>query len=355
MRKAKIGVVGAGWWATEHHIPSLIGYDRVEFAGIADPKPDKLSQAADHYDVEGRFRNHDELLAVPGLDGVVIAIPHAYHYDVARDALDAGVSVLLEKPMVLKAEQAWDLVRRADANGLHLSIGYTFQHTRHALKAKEIVQSGVIGEIRFVSGLFASMVERYLRGVGNAYANDFGYPVTPPEDSTYSDPAIAGGGQGHLQVTHAMGMVFWVTELRATQVFAMMEGFDLALDLVDAISYRLENGAIGSMAATGSVQPGQRSDQAIKYYGSNGLMRQDLIGGSLDIHYNDGTSETLTDLSVEELYPAHMPSRSFADLVLDGGQNAAPAKFGAYTVEFLDAAYTSAASGQPVNIGQGES
>ena len=217
------------------------------------------------------------------------------------------------------------------------------------------MQSGAIGEIRFVSGLFASMVERYLRGIGNAYGDDFGYPVTPPEDDSYSDPAIAGGGQGHLQVTHPMGMVFWVTELRATQVFAMMESFDLALDLVDAISYRLENGAVGSMAATGSVQPGQPSDQDIKYYGTKGLMRQDLIHGRLDIHYNDGTSETLTDLAVEELYPAHMPSRSFTDLVLDGGVNAAPARFGAYTVEFLDAAYISAVSGQPVTVGQGES
>ena len=190
--------------------------------GIADPKPDKLAAAADHYDIEGRYKSHSELLEVPDLDGVVIAIPHAYHYEVARDALDAGVNVLLEKPMVLKAEQAWDLVRRADEKGLHLSIGYTLQYTRHALKAKKIVQSGAIGDIRFVSGVFASMVERYLRGVRNAYAGDFGYPVTAPEDNSYSDPAISGGGQGHLQITHAMGMAFWVMELRATQVFAMM-------------------------------------------------------------------------------------------------------------------------------------
>jgi len=352
MRKARIGVVGAGWWSTEHHIPSLIGYDRAEFVGIADPKPNKLAQAANHYGVEGRYKSHHELLAVPGLDGVVIAIPHAYHYEVARGALDAGVNVLLEKPMVLKAEEAWDLVRRADAKGLHLSIGYTFQHTRHARKAKEIVQSGAIGDIRFVSGVFSSMVERYLRGVGNAYGGDFGYPVTAPEDNSYSDPAISGGGQGHLQITHAMGMAFWVTELRATQVFAMMESFDLAVDLVDAISYRLENGAIGTMGATGSIQPGQPPDQCIKYYGTKGFVRQDLANGSLDIHYNDGTSDTHTDLSREDLYPAHMPSRSFTDLVLDTGVNAAPAKFGAYTVEFLDAAYTSAASGQAVSISQ---
>ena len=353
MRKARIGVVGAGWWSTEHHIPSLIDYDRVELVGLVDPKPDKLALAADHYSVESRYATHEELLEVPELDGVVISIPHIYHYEVARDALDAGVNVLLEKPMVLKAEQAWDLVQRADEKGLYLSIGYTFQHTRHAILAKEIVQSGRLGDIRFVSGLFTSMVERYLRGVENAYGDDFGYPVTPPEGSTYSNPAISGGGQGHTQITHAMGMVFWVTELRAIQVFAMMERFGLAVDLVDAISYRLENGAIGSMGATGSIQPGQPQDQSIKYYGTKGFMRQDLINGRLDIQYNDGTSEVPTELSSEEIYPAHMPSRSFADLVLDGGENAAPAKFGAFAVEFLDAAYTSAVSGKPVSTGLG--
>jgi predicted dehydrogenase len=107
---------------------------------------------------------------------------------------------------------------------------------------------------------------------------------------------------------------------------------------------------IVAKGATGSIQPGQPPDQGIKYYGTKGCVRQDLANGSLDIHYNDGTSETHTDLSTKELYPAHVPSRSFADLVLDGGDNVAPAKFGAYTVEFLEAAYTSAASGLPVSI-----
>ncbi len=348
MRKARVGVIGAGWWSTEHHIPSLLGYERAELVGIADPKPQKLQQAAEHYGVEGRYEDYLDLLAAPDLDGVVIAIPHAYHHEVARDALDAGLHVLVEKPMVLKAAQAWDLVRRADEKGLHLSVGYTFQHTRHAKKAKETIQSGSIGEIQFVSGLFASMVERYLRGIGDAYRGVFGYPVTPPEDDTYSDPNIAGGGQGHTQITHAMGMVFWVTELRAAEVFALMANFDLAVDLVDAVSYRMDNGAVGTMGATGSLRPDQPQVHGLIYYGSQGFLRQDLANGRMDIHYNDGTSEKLDELADGELYPAHMPARSFVDLILGDAENVAPGRFGAYTVEFLDAAYTSAASGKLV-------
>ena len=332
-------------------MPSLKGYEKAELVGIADPKPDKLKQAADYYDIDGRYEDYHDILAVPGLDGVVIAIPHAYHYQVARDALDAGVHVLVEKPMVLKATEAWDLVRRAEEKGLHLSVGYTFQHTRHARRAKEIVQSGAIGDIRYISGLFASIVESYFRGRRDDYRGVmFDYPVTPPEANTYSDPKIGGGGQGQTQVTHAMGMAFWVTEQRATEVFALMENFDLAVDLVDAVSYRMESGTVGTMGATGSLRPGQPQDQGHIYYGSKGFLRQEMANGRLSAHYNDGTSEELPDLAAEEIYPAHAPSRSLVDQILGEGENLAPGRLGAYTVEFLDAAYRSAASGKPIKI-----
>ena len=152
-----------------------------------------------------------------GVDGVVIAVQHAFHYQVARDAVDAGVHVMVEKPMTLRASEAWDLVDRSRRNGLHLMVGYTYQLTRHAQAAREIVRSGRIGELQLISGIFTSWVESYLRGDPQDYAEAFGFPVTGPEPSTYADPEIAGGGQGQLQVTHPMGMVFWVTGLRGNR------------------------------------------------------------------------------------------------------------------------------------------
>ena len=158
MGKARMGVIGAGWWATQFHIPSLKTYDNAELVGIADLKEDKLARAADYYDIANQYTDHRDLLA-SGVDGVVVAVQHAYHYQVARDALDAGVSVMVEKPMTLRANEAWDLVERAETNGLHLMVGYTFQFTRHAEAVRDIVQTGRLGEIQFISGIFASMVE----------------------------------------------------------------------------------------------------------------------------------------------------------------------------------------------------
>ena len=344
-----MGVVGAGWWATQHHIPSLKKYEKADLVGIADVKPEKLAAAADYYNIQNTYDDHHDLLG-SGVDGVVIAVQHAFHYQVARDALDAGAHVLVEKPMTLKAAEAWDLVERAKRSNLHLMVGYTYQFTRHAQAAREIVRSGRIGELQLVSGVFTSWVESFLRGSPEDYAKAFKFPVTGPEPETYSDPNISGGGQGHLQVTHPMGMVFWVTGRSATEVFAFMESFDLAVDLVDAFSYRLDNGAVGTMAATGGARPGQSLDQAFVYAGTRGSLRQDIIGGRLDVQYHDGTSERFPDLTDDELYPEHAPSRGLVDLILGVGENRAPGEEGARAVEFLEAGYRSAASGTPVRV-----
>ena len=58
MRRAKIGVIGAGWWATQEHIPSLRTYEKAVLAGIADPNAEKLRAAAAHYEVD---RTYEEL------------------------------------------------------------------------------------------------------------------------------------------------------------------------------------------------------------------------------------------------------------------------------------------------------
>jgi predicted dehydrogenase len=345
MTKARMGVIGAGWWATQFHMPSLKTYEHAELVGIADLKEEKLARAAEFYDIENTYTDHNKLLA-SGVDGVVIAVQHAYHYQVAKDALDAGVNVLVEKPMTLKASEAWDLVERAEKNGLHLMVGYTFQFTRHAKAAQDIVQSGKLGDIQFISGIFASMVESYLRGNPEDYIDVFKYPVTGPDANTYSDPAIAGGGQGMVQVTHPMGMALWVTGRRTVEVSGFVENFDLDVDLADAFSYRLDNGAVGVMGSTGGVRPNQPPIQGLVYFGTKGYVQQDLINGRLSVYYHDGTSEVFRDLREDELYPAHLPSRTFADLINGDGENRAPGELGARVVEFLEAGYQSSSSGK---------
>ena len=70
-----------------------------------------------------------ELFTSGLVDGVLIAVPHVHHYPLAKAALDSGLHVMLEKPMVLESAHAWDLVDTAEARQLHLMLGYTYQFT----------------------------------------------------------------------------------------------------------------------------------------------------------------------------------------------------------------------------------
>jgi predicted dehydrogenase len=189
------------------------------------------------------------------------------------------------------------------------------------------------------------MVESYYRGQPDDYQPVFQFPVTGPAASTYADPAIAGGGQGQTQVTHAMGMVLWASGRRVTEVSAFMANRDLAVDLVDGIAYRLDNGAIGTMGSTGSLRPDQPSQQEFRYYGTEGFVLQDLLAGTVVAHFNDGTSEETEPLRPDEIFPSAAPSRGFADLIAGRAENRAPARPAAHVVEFLEAAYRSAAEG----------
>jgi predicted dehydrogenase len=124
-----------------------------------------------------------------------------------------------------------------------------------------------------------------------------------------------------------------------------MANRDLAVDLVDGIAYRLDNGAVGTMAATGSLRPNQPSQQEFRYYGTEGFVLQDLLAGTVVAHFNDGTSEEIEPLSAEEVFPSAAPSQGFADLIAGRATNRAPARPAAHVVEFLEAAYRSANNG----------
>lgn len=352
---ARIGVIGTGWWATQHHIPSLLAYEGARLTSLADTDANKLEAAAEHFGIDAIYTDHRDMLASGRVDGVVIATPHASHYPIARDALDAGVHVLLEKPMALHAPDARDLVERAAQRGLHILVGYTFHYTEHARLAHEIVRSGRIGTVQLVSGIFSSIVRSFFAGRPEDY-RDILHPfrVTGPRTDSYSDPAICGGGQGQTQATHALGMALWVTGARPVEAFAYMESHSLDVDLVDAVTFRLDGGEIGTpigtLAATGNLRPGQRQQQGWTYFGSIGVLHQDMVGGRLSIQLHDAREESFRDLPDDQIYPGEAPARALADVISGVGENRSPGSSGAHVVELLECAYRSSSEGRAVRV-----
>jgi predicted dehydrogenase len=350
--KAKVAVVGTGWWATQAHIPTLLENPRAEIV-LVDKNPAALQAAAEKYNIEAAYTSlSDAKKAHPDLLGAIVAVQHAAHYAAGREVLEHGLHLFMEKPMTLYAREARSLVELAEAKGLQILVGYTYPYLEPIQAAKKRIDDGLLGDIEYVTCSMSSMTIEFLRGRPQEYLQTMDYKVTGPSDSTYSDPKVAGGGQGHLQITHSASMMFYLApELRADTVVAFMGNLDCKVDVTDAIAVRMGNGAVATVGSTGNLGKGDAGIVEVHLHGSNGRLMVDSISGAMHMRLHDGTEERIAP-TTHPVYPASIPSQRFIDLLLDGASNFFPGKtVGLYTVELLDAAYRSAAQGgMPVKV-----
>jgi predicted dehydrogenase len=344
--KARIGIIGIGWWTTSTHIPGLLANSDAELVALADRSADALARATSVFGPLKTYTDYHAMLAAEALDGVIVATNHTSHYEVARACLEAGVHVLLEKPMVLKAAHAHALTQLAEAQGRELIVGYPWNYTPLTRQAKAVIDGGTLGPIQLVSVLFASMVIEFYRGNDQAYQPIMQYTVTGP-GRAYADPQLSGGGQGHLQVTHAAGALFYITGLKAERVTSFMDNYDVAVDVIDAINVRFEPAggqrAIGVLSSTGNLGQGDGGQLEISVYCERGYLKLDQSAGTLHVHYHDGTEADYGPLAVEDRYPKFATAANLVDVALGRAANGSPGTAAARVVELLEAAYESSA------------
>jgi predicted dehydrogenase len=347
-RRARIGIIGAGWWSTRVHLPSLASYPPAEITGIADPDANHARAAADKFGVRHVFDDHQKLLGL-GLDAVIIATPHHTHHTIARDALCAGVDVLVEKPMVLRPEHAHELVELADDKGVRLHVGYPYPHTRHAQLLRKLISDGKLGDPLLVNSLFATTAGLlYGRGQRKFDAED---ALVGPTADTYNDPA-KGGGQAYTQATHSVSLMLYTTGLQPTEVDAQVATVESGVDLSDAATFGTREGAIGVLASTGAVPSTQRPVEQLRVFGSGGHAMLDTSNGTLSVHFSDGSRHIEAPLADEERYPEGQTSRHLVDCVLGHEPVIADGQLGLATVEFLDALLRAAHAGSRQVISQ---
>ena len=349
-RKARVAVAGTGWWATYTHLPALLARPDVEVVAIADSAPDRLRRAAESYGLNRTYTDFHEMFEREALDGVVVSAAQDAHYEIALAGLEAGCHALIEKPMVLYPNEARELVELAKLKKLEILMSHPWHYTAHVRRARELVLAGELGDVEFMSSIFTSGAYPTLRGDIRENDAAFEPPVTPPMADTNTDRR-RGGGQGYIQVTHSAALSFWVTGLEAKQVSAYMHRLDLAVDVVDAISARLSNGAVGTVSSTANLGPGDGGQHTLSVYGSRGYLMLDLIAGTMLVQSHDGAVESPPQLPADATYPRFAPANNLADVILGKACNLSPGTVGQTTVNFLDAAYRSAdAEGIPIAV-----
>jgi len=146
----KVGVVGCGYWG-----PNLVRNFRslpeCTLEMMCDVSEQRLKHLRSIYpEVKGE-QNFDHLLNGAGLDAIVIATAVRMHYPMAKASLLAGKHTFIEKPMAASSAECEELVDIAARNGLVLMVGHTFLYSPVVKKIKEIVDSGDLGDIRYIA------------------------------------------------------------------------------------------------------------------------------------------------------------------------------------------------------------
>ena len=149
-KQIKVGVVGCGYWG-----PNLIRNFRslpdCSLQMMCDISQSRLNHLQSLYpEVEGAT-DYNHMLNGADLDAIVIATAVKYHFPMAKASLLAGKHTFIEKPMASSAAECEELIEIARKKGLVLMTGHTFLYSPAVRKIKEIVDSGDIGEIRYIS------------------------------------------------------------------------------------------------------------------------------------------------------------------------------------------------------------
>lgn len=349
----RVGVAGAGHWATTAHMPAVEAHPRATLVAVADTDPARVERARQRFDIPTGFLDPLEMIAACELDAVIVASPHATHYPIAMAAIERGLNVLVEKPFVLVPEHGRELIRAAERAGVEIVVGYTWHYNDQALTARDWIAAGRLGTVNYVQSFFGSSpVNLYL---GNPEADPYAYGSGPsffgPQPATYSDPRLAGGGQGQTQLTHSLALLMFLTGLEPLRVSAFMERLDAPIDVVDTLAIRFRGGALGAIGSTGAVVPTDHTDTLeYRIYGTKGHLQFDVDLGSLRLFTRDGALTTEV-IPPEERYPMYRPATNLVDITVGTATNGSPVTIAQQTVELLDAAYRSAATGgQPVDL-----
>ncbi len=143
--RLKVAVVGCGQIA-DGHISEIGKLDNAEVTALCDREPLMAEQAAVRHDIHRHYSDFGELLEKEKPDVVHITTPPHSHLSLAKQAMDAGCHVYVEKPLTPRYEETVALIDYAEQKGKKLTIGHTYYFDPPALELRELMAKGILGD-----------------------------------------------------------------------------------------------------------------------------------------------------------------------------------------------------------------
>lgn len=342
----RFGVIGAGSWAISSHLPNFARHDDVEFVAVARHGAEALERVRASFGFGHASEDYRDVLAHE-LDVVLVASPSGLHHEHVLAALESGAHVLVEKPVTIDAGQAWELVDAARRLDRHVTVAFGWNHRPMAQQARRLITEHGIGRIESVSTTMSSPTRELLSNTG-AYPD--ADPITTPEPSTWTDPALSGGGYGQAQLSHALGLGLWLLGQRVTGAFARTtHPLDAPVELHDAAVLGYDDGAIGTLSGSSNHTGagGNKHQLLVSAVGSAGQLRIDVEREELWLFRTDGFEVRAPRVPDEGAYDCIGPVDTLLELARGRDvPNWSPLELGARTVEALELIYRSSRTGR---------
>ncbi len=273
-KPVRTAIIGCGGMA-RHHLKTILKQpDRTEVVVACEPDLENYELFADEF-VTQNFTpppnepDLEKLLVDYDLDVAFIISPHAYHHDQALACLEAGLDVLLEKPMVMNAAEAHSLIKARDRTGKLLVVAFNGSLSPQIRKAAAMIAGGDIGEVLSIS---ATVWQNWGANQEGTWRQKF---------------EISGGGFLFDTGAHMLNTVVDLAGEPVVEVAAWLDKSRRPVDTMAVVIGRLASGALVTLHACGETIPSCAS--TIQVFGTEAILRTGVWGETLDVQLAGNT------------------------------------------------------------------
>jgi predicted dehydrogenase len=260
------------------------------------------------------------------IDAVFIITPHNMHHDQAVACLEAGIDVLLEKPMVMTATEAESLIATRDRTGRLLVVSFNGSLSPQIRTAVKLLRSGELGSIL------------------NVHAVAWQSWKTGTLGTWRQNPVMAGGGFLFDTGAHMLNTVSDLVGEEYTEVAAWLDNRGTPVDILGSVMARTQSGAFITLSACGDAIKSCHSD--VRVFCTDGILRTGIWGERLEVQRQ----------GQDRLMPVRVPKsmgqwEQFLNVRAGKLANPCPPEIGLRMARLWDAVQASAAQGgRPVSI-----
>ena len=316
MEKVKWGVLGTAGIARGCTIPGMIKADNCEPYAIAGRKLEKAQAFQKEFGFTKAYGSYEELLRDEEVQAVYVPLPNDIHGKWVKAALGAKKHVLCEKPLAMNAEEAREMFRCAEENGVYLMEAYAYLHSPYVESLKKDIDGGVIGDVDYIESAF----------ITQGYKEDFRLHKE------------LGGGAMYDLGCYCTTMMLTLIDSEPEFVKAVAEFTDLGVDYLTAGIIRFRNGVRASFNV--GMNLGQNTNSRfdrLYIHGTKGSIRSDVeYNQEGTVRYRIFTKEGVTERTVEVPHNYALEISQLGRCILSGEKPHITPEFSVRNAELID-------------------